>query len=285
MHTIGSLIREGRNLLVGSSPSADLDAALILADQLNIDRIKIISSPETEVSIEDSKSFLQKIERRKGREPVAYITGKKEFYGLEFEVSPAVLIPRPETEMLVELVLKKTRELNGRISILDLGTGSGCLPVSIAKKLEHLGQEFHIDAVDISQESLEVCKKNILKHNVKNIKLILSNWYSEISTESRYNIIISNPPYIAINDKNVSPETAFEPKGALYAEEKGLADYSVIINQAETFLENTGSLLLEIGSTQADSVMVITAQAFGEDKCIVHKDLAGNDRVVEINLF
>jgi release factor glutamine methyltransferase len=277
--TIKDLLDSGVKNLSGISPTPRLDCELLLSAVTGLDKIKFISEETKEISDVEVSRFLSLLERRINFEPVAYLTGIKEFYGIEYNVNPAVLIPRPETELLVDLALKAGIAMKRPLKILDLGTGSGCIPVSLAVEFSKLQIEVTIDAVDKSAGSLEVAKINLTKFKLeKIINLIEGNWFSTLPPEKKYDLILSNPPYIAENDRNVSPETKFEPHDALFSGASGLDDIRHIITEAPKFLKTDGVLLMEIGSGQ---VMSLFSQ-LQHCKYAVFRDLSAHDRVLQI---
>jgi release factor glutamine methyltransferase len=222
--------------------------------------------------------FLKLIDRRQNMEPIAYILGKQEFYGLEFIVNDAVLIPRPDTELLIDIMLDQCSSIMSEdVSILELGTGSGAIAIALA----HSIITAEITALDISEVALQIAQINAKKHNVlEQIKFIQSDWYQNLGT-NKYDYIISNPPYIAHEEQEQMAEETrmFEPELALYAADNGLANYKIIIASASKHLKPQGKLLLEIGYLQRSSVLEILQQ---HDLNIlkIHTDLAGCDRAI-----
>ena len=258
------------------SDSPRLDAEIIISYVLEIPRLKVITDNQDEISSNKLTKIKKLVERRIEGEPVAYLIGKKEFFGIGFRVNPSVLVPRPETELLVERAVEILKNLDPPARILDLGTGSGCIPVSLAIELDKLKISYEITAVDISEEALAVAKDNAIANNV-NIEFLQSDWFSSI--DSKYDLILSNPPYIAEGDKRVSRETHTEPKRALYSGKTGLDDVLKIIGNADKYINSPGTLLIEIGSDQAEQIKKHRPQI------IVHKDLAGLDRFIELSFF
>lgn len=276
MATIRQNLLEAATKLKKISQSPRLDAEVLMCFVLCIDKTALISGDNLEMSKSDQDLFRSLIERRTNSEPVSYLTGSKEFYGLEFNVSPAVLIPRPETELLIELAVNNLKNIKNELAILDLGTGSGCIAVALAHELSKSGKVFRIDAVDVSSEALEVAAGNIVKHKFSLvINTVLSNWFEKINSEKKYNLIISNPPYIPNDDKNVSPELKFEPCNALYSGNSGLDAVSEILGEVFNYLQHDGVCICEIGACQAGLIRERFA-----DKCnlMFFKDLAGHDR-------
>jgi release factor glutamine methyltransferase len=227
------------------------DAELLLLDQLSINRAQLFINTERELTEEEESFFWQSIHRRDANEPIQYITGKQEFYGLNFHVTPAVLIPRPETEHLVEAILQALPREES-LQILDVGTGSGILAITLALNLPSA----EITAVDISPAAIAVARRNAEAHNVANrIRLIESDLLGEVPS-GRYNAIVSNPPYIPDSDRpNLHPQVRdHEPAAALFAGETGLDIYRRLIPQACNALKSNGLLALEIGHGQQDTI-------------------------------
>ena len=283
--TVREVLEAGVSSLRTISPSAHLDAALLFCHVSKLTRIQCISRSEEEVSHEVIHSFQELLTRRARGEPVAYILGAKEFFGAVFEVNPAVLIPRPDTEVLVERAFSIIDSLNGRAEVLDLGTGSGCIPIVLAIRAKKRGESFRAVAVDVSEDALTTAKRNALRHGVGElITFMKSDWFSGIPPKKRFDLIVSNPPYIAISDTSVSPETSFEPKGALYSGSQGLDALTEILGSAHQHLTSHGSLLCEIGYDQQHLLRQLLQGRVGEyyRTPTFYKDLAGHDRVLEL---
>lgn len=278
MATLEELRDLGAQLLQGSSVSRFLDSELLLARAAGLSRVDLISGSRRTVQPEIKEQFLQYIERRRRFEPVAYITGSREFWSLDFEVTPAVLIPRPETEILVDEGLKILSRLSDPLRILDLGTGSGCIAVAIACELKRMRRSFTVLATDTSSDSLRLAEKNACRHQVEDrIELRSSDWFSGLkaSTES-FHLIVSNPPYIALGDRNVSPENSFEPAQALYAGIDGLDAYRILFKEYPLYLESTGAFVFEAGSSQRDELKKLHASLHGTGREFADLiDLAG----------
>ena len=261
-----------------NSSTPNLDARVILCKVLSLSYEQLLVRYDNVLSALEEKEFLRLVDRRLSMEPIAYIIGKQEFYGRDFVVDKSVLIPRPETELLVDSIIEdyNIHHLDKNIKILELGTGSGAISVSIANEILRAD----IFAVDISSEALKIAKINAYNHKVnERIKFIQSDWFSNVG-EGRYDYIVSNPPYIDYNEKSVATGTRlFEPKLALYANDNGLAAYKTIINSASSYLKDGGKLLFEIGYKQRDKVLDILREC-GFTDIFTKKDLAGHDRVV-----
>ena len=249
-----------------------LETELLVASALNWNRSKVLAFGEHRVPDALAPKLLANLERLKSGEPYAYIVGKQEFYGLEFSVTPSVLIPRPDTELIVDLA----RELcSPAAHVVDLGTGSGAIAVSLA----HVRSDLNITATDKSAQALEIARRNAKKNNC-NLHFKLSDWYSDL--HQTYDVILSNPPYIRQNDPHL-PALAHEPQSALVASEDGLADLAVIVEGAPSHLNPGGKLLVEHGFDQSAAVAELFEQQ-GFEEISAHEDLAGNPRVISGSL-
>lgn len=262
-----------------------LCAEILLAYQLKTKRIKLYLDFDQPLSEKDISEYRILIQRRLKREPVQYITGVQEFWSREFNVGPQVLIPRPETETLVEQAISVLREMrdSGKtddLSVLDVGTGSGVIAVSIAGEIP----EADIWASDVSAEILETAKANARKHGLDaGIRFIESDLFSAMNNSSQlFNVIVSNPPYIPREDYNdLPPEVGqYEPRTALDGGDGGLFFIKKIILEAKDFLKSGGWLLMEMAPSQTAKAMNLAAQTgfYGEQKVI--KDYSHRDRVV-----
>ncbi|PHV12508.1 peptide chain release factor N(5)-glutamine methyltransferase [Chitinimonas sp. BJB300] len=266
-HTVASLISQARQCGLPS-----LEARLLLEHVSAISRTRQAAWPEAEVSATTAERFQVLTNRRAAGEPVAYLVGTREFFSLELEVSPAVLIPRPETELLVELALERL-PLDQPRRALDLGTGSGAIPVSLRKHRPQLAMY----AIDISNDALEVAARNAERHSTP-ILFARSNWYTELADE-RFDLIISNPPYIAAGDAHLNEgDLRFEPAGALSDGADGMLHIRQIVAGAATHLRPGGWLLFEHGYDQAETSRHLLNQAGFQAVCS-WRDLAGIERV------
>ncbi len=254
LSSYAELLNEGGAALQVASPSPRLDAALLLAYAAGFTRVQLIVRSKDPAAADVVALYRALIARRSQSEPVAYITAEKEFWGLPFKVTPAVLIPRPETELLVEQALEIIDERQD-VSILELGTGSGCIPVALVRELTKQKNSFVCTAVDSSAEALHVAEENASRHKVTaKIKFVPSDWFSALAPDQLFDLIISNPPYIADTDTNVSPETRFEPNQALYSGAEGLDAIKKILLEAPLHLCPEGDVLIEIGSGQQQAL-------------------------------
>jgi release factor glutamine methyltransferase len=242
------------------------EARLLLAAASGFSEASVLAFPEKALSPEIQKSFTEMASRRAAGEPVAYILGRKEFYGLELAVNPAVLIPRPETELLVEIALEKNFS-----SVVDLGTGSGAIALALKKHRP----KARVIAVEASAAALAVAQRNAAKHSLE-IEFRHGRWLEAVAGE-RFDLIVANPPYVAADDPHLH-DLAFEPARALVAGADGLDAIREIVAVAPGHLSPGGWLLLEHGMGQDDAVRALLADAGLED-LTRWPDLAGIPRV------
>jgi release factor glutamine methyltransferase len=259
-----------------------LDAEVLLAHALGQSRTWLYTYPHAGLSPEQSKYFADMLARRLQREPVAYITGHKEFFALDFEVNRHTLIPRPETELLVETALTLARP-NPTLTIVDVGAGSGCLAVTLA---HHLSQA-RLLAVDISADALAVARRNAHRHGAANrISFFLGDLLAPVSAP--VDMIVSNPPYVsqaALTGPAAAPEVSrWEPRLALAAGRDGLAVIRRLLPQAAAGLKPGGALLVEIGFDQGPAVHAMAARHFPAAAISIQPDLAGLPRLLVVKL-
>ncbi|AVP87627.1 bifunctional N5-glutamine S-adenosyl-L-methionine-dependent methyltransferase/tRNA [Candidatus Phycorickettsia trachydisci] len=273
--TFSQLLSYGIRLLSHLS-SPELDARILLQHACSKSFEDLIAYEDQEIDQVFEQQFFSLLERRKNLEPVAYITGSKAFFDLEFEVSKDVLIPRSDSEILVDYVLKDFAQED--LKILDLGTGSGCLIITL---LKHLPQTEGI-GVDASHKALDIAKRNADKIGVGDrLTLLQSNWFSEITPQA-FDIIISNPPYIGL-EEDISPEVRCEPHTALFAGLDGLDSYKQIAAKAKDYLSPQGSIYLETGYKQKEDVQkIFEAHTFKLEG--IAKDLQGHARCLKFRL-
>lgn len=258
-------------------PEAELEAELLLRFFLGVDRTGLYLD-DRQFTETELLSFDGLVLRRLKREPLAYIIGEKEFWSLSFEVSPGVLIPRPETELIVENVLSLVEDpssYTGRI--LDLGTGSGIIATTLAIELP----KARLVAVDSSGEALEVAAINIARHRVSDrITLIRGDWFSPLNEEEAFDFIVSNPPYVSEGSRGeLQPELDFEPPQALFAGAEGMDAYRTIVSKAGNYLLPHGMVLLEIGSDQQQMIEDLFDEIVGLELIEIRKDYAGLPRI------
>ncbi len=256
--------------------SARLDAEVLLAQALGVGRTGLFARLRDAVDAAAAARFAALLDRRLRREPVAYLTGRQEFWSLPFAVTPDVLIPRPETELLVELGVASLRApCSTRIEILDVGTGSGCIAVALARALPAAG----VTAVDLSAAALAVARRNAAAHGVAaRIAFVVSDLFAALPADATFDLIVANPPYLAPGDA-ASPELAFEPHGALYAGADGLAVIRALLAAAPRHLRRGGILLMELGQSQSEAALGLT-RAAGFAAAHVVPDLAGIPRAL-----
>jgi release factor glutamine methyltransferase len=252
---------------------AAIDAQLLFQHALNVNRAWLIAHENDELESSIFIGFQALIERRKRGEPIAYILGKRDFYGLQLKVTPDTLIPRPDTETLVDVALAKTPQ-NQFQQILDLGTGSGAIGLAIA----HNRPNAIVTASDKCIKALNVAKENSQNLTIHNIKFVESDWFKGLGSEL-FDVIVSNPPYIDQNDHHLlQGDLRYEPLTALASGHDGLDDIKQIIDHAPQYLNPNGCLLLEHGYNQAETVAALM-KATGFNKVETVKDLGGNQRV------
>ena len=254
-----------------SSPKQNVET--ILAHTLNIKRLDIYLQLERKISWKKLEIVFNIISRRKDNEPLQYILGETEFYGYTIKVDKSVLIPRPETELLVERIIAEENDIK---NILEIGTGSGALVIALAKKMNGIV----IDATDISEDALRIAEQNTILNQV-DINIFKSDIFDNVLC--KYDLIISNPPYISLTDYKQLPVEIkdFEPKSALLADDNGLFFYNKILQKAKDHLTESGKIYFEIGYDQAKKITEI-AKENGFSDIIVFKDLNGFDRIVRI---
>lgn len=276
---IKEVIEEGKNALSKNNIEDNvIITRKLLAFVLGVEKQYLVIHLADELNAEDYIKFKENINKLINGKPLQYITNNQEFMGLNFFVNENVLIPQPDTEIIVEETLKKCKELllkNGKIKILDLCTGSGAIAVSLSI---FLGDEAEVFASDISTKALEVAKYNNGKNNT-NVRFIESNLFKNIQ-EQKFNIIVSNPPYIRSDVINkLSKQVQNEPHLALDGGEDGLKFYKKIIEQSCNYIEN-GYLILEIGYDQKEDVENLLKENKNYSEIKTIQDLSGNDRCV-----
>lgn len=263
--TIGAWLRNAQ------LPS--LEARILLTHALGLTRVQLITQSERTLTAREADQLAMLAQRRIDGEPIAYIVGTREFYGLEFEVTPAVLIPRPETELLVELALDHLPQ-GGKL--LDMGTGSGAIAVALA----YTCPDAQVTALDVSDAALAVAKRNAIKHGAK-VEFLRSDWYSAVG-DRQFDVIVSNPPYIVKDDHHLREgDLRFEPVDALTDHDDGLSALRTIIAGATKHLN--GWLFMEHGYDQAAAVRELLQQQ-GFSGVQSWKDLAGIERVTGGNI-
>ncbi|MDO9047484.1 MAG: peptide chain release factor N(5)-glutamine methyltransferase [Methylobacter sp.] len=273
MHCIKSVLTEAAGTLTLVSDSALLDAEVLLCLALNQPRSHLRAWPDKPLQPGHLAAFRALLEQRQKGIPIAYITGNREFWSRDFQVTPDVLIPRPDTELLIELSLKLI-PADEPIKIIDLGTGSGIIAITLAAECPHT----HISATDFSLAALRIAQLNADKHHVSNIQFYHSDWFADVP-DTKFNLIISNPPYIAEDDSHLQRgDVRFEPQTALCAAEQGLGDIKIIAGAARNYLEPRGHLLIEHGYNQRQQVQTLFKDLH-YDNVQTYTDLSEQPRV------
>jgi release factor glutamine methyltransferase len=251
-------------------PLDPLENRILLCHALNLTRVGLITNSERVLNEDEAARLAALVARRQGGEPIAYIVGQREFFGLPFQVNPAVLIPRPDTELIVELALQR---LAPRARMLDMGTGSGAIAVAVA----HTRPDAVVTALDLSEDALSVARANAAANGAQ-VRFLRSDWFTALGDEV-FDLIASNPPYIASGDEHLAQgDLRFEPSGALTDFADGLSALRTIIDGAPDHLVAGGWLLLEHGYDQAAAVRGLLSDA-GYADVQSWRDLGGIERV------
>ena len=269
---IDALLQSATEALQHNSESARLDAEILLAHALQKNRSYLYAWPEVEPSVTELKQFEEMLAQRMNHYPVAYSVGYQEFWSLTLTVSPAVLIPRADTELLVETALEKLQAIKSP-KILELGTGSGAISLALATERA----DANITATDLSDSALEIAKLNRQSLNIDNLTFLRSDWFKSVPP-SGYDLIISNPPYIDPEDEHLTTGIRYEPLSALIAANNGLGDLETITRGATHYLNPYGWLMMEHGYDQGATISALLQQYnYQNIDCLT--DLAGNDRI------
>ncbi|MBB1292932.1 MAG: release factor glutamine methyltransferase [Pseudoalteromonas rhizosphaerae] len=270
--TIESAVSRATLLLQSSSDSAKLDAQVLLLDVLQKPRSYLFSWPEQKLTPQQQQLFESYCQRRLTGEPVAHITGTREFWSLPLQVNPTTLIPRPDTETLVEYTLSLPLPVAAKV--LDLGTGTGAIALALASEMPL----WQITGVDRVTDAVALANTNKQRLGFINVDFVQSDWFSQV-TAQKFDLIVSNPPYIEYDDIHLNQgDVRFEPLSALVADDDGMADIKYIITQARNFLTSNGYLVIEHGYQQSTKVHSFFAQ-MAYTNILTVKDLANNDRV------
>lgn len=273
MTDIQTALNLATHQLAQTSDSAQLDAEVLLGHVLAKPRTFLRAWPESQLVEDQETHYLEMVAKRAKGSPIAYLTQKKEFWSRDFLVTTDVLIPRPDTELLVELSLLSLNHQE-RAKVIDLGTGTGIIAITLAAECPQI----EVTAVDACNKALTVARQNADRYHLNNIKFAQSNWFDQFQ-QSQFDLIISNPPYISADDPHLSQgDVRFEPNSALIAKDKGLADLQTIIAQAKNHLNSHGKVFLEHGYNQENQVKNLF-NSFGYQNITTYNDLAGNPRV------
>ena len=274
--TLGSWL-ETASAQLADFETPRLDAEILLCQALDLNRTTVYAWPDKAIDHAAEQQLQQLLIRRLSGEPIAYIVGSQEFYGLPFCVNEAVLVPRPETEQLVDLVLTDLHS-NPDAFVLDAGTGSGAIAVAIAYEAQKTNQHFIMIASDESESALLTAHKNVQTHTPQSVALVRSNWLSAFANDS-FDIVVSNPPYITDDDPHLkSLPLTHEPLQALASGHDGLHAIREIIADAVRVLKPNGRLLIEHGYEQAHAIRDLLL-AYNYQQITTHSDLAGLDRI------
>ncbi|MES2204244.1 MAG: peptide chain release factor N(5)-glutamine methyltransferase [Pseudomonadota bacterium] len=274
---IDLLLHHATACLTEVSETARLDAEVLMCYVLKKDRAYLFAYPEKNISLDEYQQWQDLLAQRCLQVPIAYLVGEKSFWNLDLQVNEHTLIPRPETELLVELVLGRGDPFvvarHDIVRVLDLGTGSGAIALAIAKEKSN----WKISAVDFSEAALKIARINAEKNNIHNVEFFQSNWFSKV--QNTFDIVVSNPPYLDENDPHLlTEEIRHEPRSALVASKDGLADIENIIRDARDYLKADGYLLIEHGCTQGKKVRELF-MLYNYQSVTTAQDLAGLDRV------
>lgn len=274
MSTIAAQLMEAHAQLTGKSTTPQLDAEVLLAETLNQSRAWLRAHAEDEMSVAEQAAFAVNIQRRCQGEPVAYITGHQEFWSLDLLVTPSTLVPRPETELLVETALSLFPDKEQCLRVVDLGTGSGAIALALASERPR----WEIIASDVSESALSIAGNNAQRLGLISVSFYLSDWFTTLPP-NQFDLVVANPPYISEDEwPQFAMGLALEPHSALVAGEGGMSAILTIAKGASSRLSSSGILLLEHGYRQGMAVRAALA-AQGYENIRTIKDLAGLERV------
>lgn len=271
--TLEQIIRQSSQQLAPISDSAKLDVELLLAKALGKDRTYLFTWSDKLVSSAEEANFNMMLDRRLKGEPIAYILGQQEFWDLILNTAQHTLIPRADTETLIEWSLELSETLPEQAKVIDLGTGTGAIALALAKE----NPSWQVQAVDLIPQAVELAKQNAELNDLTRVKIYQSSWFEQV--DGIFDFIVSNPPYIDPDDEHLSQgDVRFEPKSALVAANNGLADLELIADQARQYLVNGGWLLMEHGYDQREQLQAIFIQ-LGYQEVTTRIDLGGNPRI------
>ena len=255
------------------SDSARLDAEVLLAHSLGLRRLDLYLKFDRPLSEPEVGRYRELVAKRAKGEPVAYLVGHKEFMGLDFLVTPAVLIPNPDTEVLVQRAVELAREAGRPFRVADVGTGSGCIAIAIA----HYAPSVEVVASDLAAEALEVAARNVAAHNLGDrVQLVCGDLTAALTGE--YDLVCANLPYVAA-DAKLAPEVVAQPAGALYAEDHGSALVTRLLEETPSRLKAGGRVLAELDPSITSDAVEVASRNFAGHR--IHRDLGGHDRVIE----
>lgn len=271
--SIEQIIRQSCQLLEGQSDTAKLDVELLLAQSLGKDRTYLFTWCDKLVTAVEENTFQQLFQRRLNGEPIAYILGQQEFWDITLYTEEHTLIPRADTETLIEWVIELAEKLPKSADVIDLGTGTGAIALALGNEFPH----WNIEGVDLIQQAVELAHKNSKLNHLERVKFYQSSWFEHVA--GTFDLIVSNPPYIDPADEHLNQgDVRFEPKSALIADNKGLADLEHIADQGRRFLNSGGWLLMEHGYDQQSEVQDILSR-LGYRNVATRIDLGGNPRI------
>ena len=255
------------------SDSARLDAEVLLAHALGMRRLDLYLKFDRPLSEAELSKYRALTAKRAKGEPVAYLVGHKEFMGLDFVVTPSVLVPNPDTEVLVQRAVELAREAGRPLRIADVGTGSGCIAIAIA----HYAQNAEVAASDVAQDALDVAAQNVAAHGLgERVKLVCGDLMAPFT--GSFDIVCANLPYLAAGSR-LAPEVVAQPAGALYADERGSALITRLLDEAPKRLNAGGRVLAEVDPSIVSIVVDAANRQFASHR--IHRDLAGHERVLE----
>nr|MBF0222024.1 peptide chain release factor N(5)-glutamine methyltransferase [Desulfobulbaceae bacterium] len=265
-----------------SIPDPEIDAAILFHYVLGLTRSDLVIKSAELVGADEALKILELANKRLSREPIAYLVGEQDFYGRRFVVNPSVLIPRPETELIVEKAISTGKELidsRQSLTIMDLGTGSGAIAVTLAKEL----RSSKLFALDRSISALQTAKINAANHGVLHqLEFVASDWFNAFTPKASFNIVISNPPYVAEKiRKDLQKELSFEPASALFSGTDGTNDLKKIISNSSPYLAPGGFLFVEIGYDQKEFVLDFIGKGGFFEDFTVYDDYAGLPRILK----
>jgi len=277
--SIEQIIRQSSQQLAVNSDTAKLDVELLLARSLGKDRTYLFTWCDKLVTQAEEMMFNELFARRLKGEPIAYILGQQEFWDLKLKTAHHTLIPRADTETLIEWALELADTLPEQAKVIDLGTGTGAIALSLANEF----RQWDVQGVDLIPQAVELALNNAELNQLEHVRFYQSSWFNNV--DGQFDLIVSNPPYIDPDDEHLGQgDVRFEPKSALVAEKKGLADLELIADQSRDYLLEGGWLLMEHGYDQQEAVQQLLIQ-FGYQQVSTRIDLGGNPRITGGQFF